>query len=258
MAEPEEAAVQTGATQDTAAPDASTQADGSTSIEELQEMFRAVVREENAGIWGAMRQQLTPIQQKMAALDEITGAIEAVRGDNRQTRAMVQRIFQGTYTEEDAKVAMASVEEQARIESLQNENSKLKAGLEARQRAEYEAQQAAQAMAQRWTPRQITEFEWANEYGPRAERIAKRQGLAFADVANLLPQVPEGASKAQWLRWEEQTEELIKGEADKRLKADKPAVNTPAARPTSAAGEQLGDSLAYLKRHFEAHPVGRR
>lgn len=236
MAEQVEAAQELEATQETAPSDTSTQS--TVGLDELEAVMRRVAQEENGKMWATVRQHLTPLQQQAKVVEQIASDLMEVKGNNAQTRALVQKLALGESVTTEEMHAIESAHQQAEEQRrVKAENEQLKQRLQ----AESEAKAQMEANKPKLSPVEVLQYEWDTYYGPMLDRLAKAEGLSLQEVSPLLPKnLKPGATQKDWQRYLDDAEKAIKSEADKRHRAKKPPVETPPEKsggtpePTSA------------------------
>lgn len=220
-----------GATRPEAATPASeAQPEDAWSSDELRELLREVVQEENAGFWRSIDRRFTPIE-------ELRSQVEDLLGRSRKTEALVSRLFDGTYTPEDR-------ERLEQAEALKAKDAEL-----ARERERRE--QATKA----FEPETERRYMWQTTYGPLAKRTAEQAGLTWQEAQGLMPTKlgrPSRNDPLGFLAWFNEYEKNVDAEVDKRTRAATPPPRVPAERPAGQAVPAKRSAIDYFKADIAA------
>ena len=237
MVQSSDAGEQTGATPEGAAPAQATQPP-------LSETVREAVREENSRMWAAVRQQLVPLQQQAATVQDLATAYQNLTGDARKTQLLVERLMEGSTSPEEVQGILKTETERQEAEALKNERDYFRAELEA-------------AYAAGETEDQKLSREFQTIYAPRAERMGKAEGLTWQETREVLPVINRGATAKDCEKWEVTLEAKVQAAADRKLKATKPPVAVPSGVAAGAGPPRSSDNFRNLSDWWRTHPNGR-
>jgi len=182
-----EASEATGATQE-ATPERATQS--AVSREELVDLIREplveIVKEQNAAIWATMRSQLTPLQQKVARIDELDGLssrLEQIAGESKRMSLMVERVFKGTATDEEK----AELAQELNAQAIEAEKSKAEKAREIEAKRREAAEAEAQALREAAQKNDGGEsVAWVHVVA-HVKEAAEDEGLDEATMMRLMP-----------------------------------------------------------------------
>ena len=206
--------------------------------EELRELYRGVIREENSAVWNEMRQQLTPLQQRLAELvpkiDAMLPQITEVQGDAKATRKLVKDVLAGRTLDEGQLQAIndaEQLEEQQRVTARQQRE-------ETRRQAELEEVKKGQL-----TPGQLRQIRFDATWSAVDHHLngrAKEQGFRdFKSIADDIKSVVGSEIPVAWMvpgdefglnRWEEEARKAILAKAAAREADGNAQVNVPSLR----------------------------
>lgn len=224
--QPEDTSQAAGAipTQESQVPVQSAQSENAYTESEL----RRIVREEVSDSYRTLQGQITPLQMLRPQLEEVIGSTKKVE-------MMVQRIFAGQATDEDRK----AFEDAVKLTEAQERATK----------AESEAKAWKVAVK---TPEEEAALTFNNDYIPRAQRFAERNGLKWPEIEKDLrglvitrtPQDPFGLRA-----WESAAEDYVIKKADALHEEAQAKVKVASVAP--AGTSEAGDSLSLIKRGMQ-------
>lgn len=196
----------------------------------IREIIHDVVSAEVSDAYRALQGQITPLQMLRPQLEEVIGS-------TRKMEIMIQRIFAGNATDEDRSAIEEAVKrKELEVKAIQSENLT-------------KAIQESQP-----NPEEIASWQFRNEYIPRAQRYAAKNGLNWSevesDVTNLV--INRTRSDPFGLKaWEEAAENYLEKKADEKLKSleDKP-IKVADGRPSGESATL--SSIDLIKRGLEA------
>ncbi len=236
--------VEAGTTSATPSGDPGAASQSPLSSDDIRTVAQEVVQAENNRLWAAMRRPMQ--EQQGATAGQLAQMQQALTDATNRSAVLTAKLLETASSPEEVQAI------------LKTEADRVEASRLAAERDYYKAQAEAKPVDTALTPRQVLDEQYQTTYAPFAERLGKSEGIAWKDLVALdgFPTINEGAGAREWDGWLTKVEKLAKGEADRRLKAEKPPVAVPSLATAGAPPERDKNNFRNLSKWWADNPNG--